>query len=323
MLAGLIICVIITIVGLLLFFINRPEKIEVGTDSRGRKVKIENKDDDGDEEINFSAHTLGKWMSIAGGAVSVIFLILCSIVVVPTGNVAVMVRFERPTGQVLTQGMHLRNILDVPINMSIKTQLFTDDATAASKDLQDVSTTIALNYHLNVVKAVEVYQTIGHDYIGVIANPIIQETAKEITATFNAEDMIVKRPEVKSAIADTLTQRLESRGIVVESVNITNFEFSQSFTDAIEAKVVAAQNVLQATNKLEQVKVEAQMAKAKADGDAAAAMSRAEGQATANKTIEESLTDRVLQYYFIDKLGTDVKVWVVPSGQAFTIAPTP
>jgi len=264
---------------------------------------------------------IGWWLAGVGGAIAVITLIVGSIVVVPTGNVAVMVRFQLPTGEILTQGLHGKSLIDTPVNMSIKTQLFTDDATAASKDLQDVATTVALNYRLSADKAAIVYQTIGHDYIGVIANPIIQETVKEVTAKYNAEDMIVKRPEVKEAIASTLTTRLQERGIIVEAVNITNFDFSQSFTDAIEAKVVAAQNVLQAQNKLLQVQVEAQMTEAKAKGDAAAAIARANGQAEANRVIAESLTDEVLRYYFMDKLGADVKVWVVPENQAFTVNP--
>lgn len=260
---------------------------------------------------------------VAGVALllAIVVFILGSIVIVPVGNVAVMVRFQKTTGSVLDNGFHFKPIVDTPVHMSIKTQLFKDDATAASKDLQDVKTSIAINYHLNKSKAQDVYQTIGHDYINIIANPIVQETIKEITANFNAEDMIVRRPEVKDAIATALTTRLQGRGIVTESVNITNFEFSQTFTAAIEAKVVAAQNVLQAQNKLLQVQVEAQQAEAEAKGFAAAAIARANGQAEANKIINESLTDKVLQYYFIDKLGTDVKVWVVPEGQVFSVTP--
>ncbi len=308
----LCICVVATIIGVIMWLGN-PAKKKVVADSRRSYSS--------DEYSGGDIRKAGMWLTMIAGTLTVILFIACSVVIVPTGNVAVMVRFQKPTGEILDQGMHGKNILDGPVNMSIKTQLFTDDATAASKDLQDVATTVALNYHLEAAKAAIVYQTIGHDYIAVIANPVIQETVKEVTANFNAEDMIVKRPDVKNAISNTLTQRLEARGIVVESVNITNFDFSQSFTDAIEAKVVAAQNVLQSQNKLLQVQVEAQQAEALAKGTAAAAIARANGQAEANRILEQSLTDKVLQYMFIDKMGSNVQVWVVPQEQAFTIAP--
>ncbi len=307
----LCICAVATIIGVIMW-LGSPRRKKVASTSR---YSSDN------EYIGGDIRKAGMWLTMIAGVLTVVLFIACSVVIVPTGNVAVMLRFQKPTGEILDQGMHGKNILDGPVNMSIKTQLFTDDATAASKDLQDVATTVALNYHLEASKAVVVYQTIGHDYIAVIANPVIQETVKEITANYNAEDMIVKRPEVKNAISNTLTQRLEARGIVVESVNITNFDFSQSFTDAIEAKVVAAQNVLQAQNKLLQVQVEAQQAEALAKGTAAAAIARANGQAEANRILEQSLSDKVLRYMFIDKMGADVKVWVVPEDQAFTVAP--
>jgi regulator of protease activity HflC (stomatin/prohibitin superfamily) len=266
-------------------------------------------------------HKAGWWLLAVASVLSVASFIICLIVIVPTGNVAVMVRFQKPTGEVLEQGIHSKNIVDGPIMLSIRTQLFKDDVTAASKDLQDVKTSIAINYHLDQYRAKEVYQTIGYNYIDIIANPIVQETIKEVTAKYNAEDMIIKRPEVKNVIAEALTTRLQVRGIAVESVNITNFEFSKSFTDAIESKVVAAQSVLQSQNKLLQVGVEAQQAKALAEGTADAAVARADGQAKANAILEASLTDKVLQYMFIDKMGGNVQVWVIPQNQAFTIAP--
>jgi regulator of protease activity HflC (stomatin/prohibitin superfamily) len=232
-----------------------------------------------------------------------------------------MVRFQKTTGVIYENGLHWKALIDTPVNMSVKTQLFEDEATAASKDLQDVSTKIAINYKLDFKEAAVVYQTIGRDYISVIANPVVQETVKEVTAKYNAEDMILKRTDVKNDITTALVTRLATRGIITESVNIINFDFSDEFTKAIEAKVVAVQKVLEAENKLRQIEVEARQAEQVAKGEAAAAIARANGQAEANRIVDASLTENVLRYYFIDKLGSDVKVWVVPDNQAFTISP--
>ena len=253
--------------------------------------------------------------------IALIIFLAGSIIVVPNGHAGVMVRFQKTTGVIYENGLHWKALIDTPINMSVKTQLFEDEATAASKDLQDVSTKIAINYKLDFKEAAVVYQTIGRDYISVIANPVVQETVKEVTAKYNAEDMILKRTDVKNDITTALITRLATRGIVTESVNIINFDFSDEFTKAIEAKVVAVQKVLEAENKLRQIEVEARQAEQVAKGEAAAAIARANGQAEANRIVDASLTENVLRYYFIDKLGSDVKVWVVPDNQALTISP--
>jgi len=262
-----------------------------------------------------------KWFLGIPFILAIAIFFIGSIIVVPNGHAGVMVRFQKTTGVIYENGLHWKNIIDTPVNMSIKTQLFEDEATAASKDLQDVSTKIAINYKLDFKEAAVVYQTIGRDYISVIANPVVQETVKEVTAKYNAEDMILKRTDVKNDITTALVTRLATRGIVTESVNIINFDFSDEFTKAIEAKVVAVQKVLEAENKLRQIEVEARQAEQVAKGEAAAAIARANGQAEANKIVDASLTEKVLRYYFIDKLGSDVKVWVIPDNQAFTVSP--
>ena len=214
--------------------------------------------------------------------------------------------------------------------MSVQTQKYEANATSASKDLQDVNTTIALNWHLDPGMADEVYRSLGLDFIERIAAPAIQETVKQVTARYIAEDLILKRDEVKAAITENLSNRLLQRGIVTETVSITNFKFSDTFTAAIEAKVAAEQAVLEAKNKLERVKVEAQQAEAQAKGEADARIAKATGEAeyirivteaqvTANQAIAESLTPEVLQYILLDRLGDDIKVMVIPSGQGLDL----
>jgi len=272
----------------------------------------------------------GKIFSIIGVLAMVIGIFLTSFTIVPSGNRGILLRFGKVEG-IKSEGLNMRAPFIESVElMSVRTQLYESDATAASKDLQDVTAKIAINYRVEPSKVGYIYQTIGMRYIDVIAHPAIQETVKEITARFNAEDMILKRAEVKDAIVNALTTRLSQRDIITESINITNFEFSSEFTRAIEDKVVAQQNALQAQNKLEQVKVEAQQAKARAEGEANAAIAKAQGQAqaiqivtdaqaAANAKISPSLTNQVLQYIFYDRLGSDVKVVVIPAGSSLAL----
>lgn len=140
---------------------------------------------------------------------------------------------------------------------------------AASKDLQAVSTSIALNYHLKPLAVRDVYRSVRQDYEARIIEPAVQEAVKAATALFTAEELITKRPAVKIEMKNYMQARLESQGIYVDDISITNFAFSENFEKSIEQKVTAEQEALTAKNKLEQTKFEAeqQLTKARAEAE--------------------------------------------------------
>ncbi len=272
-----------------------------------------------------------RFWGIAGIACGVLLVvgsfIAGSFTTIPAGQRGVVIRFGAVTGNILGEGLRTKvPFIDSVVKMSVQTQKYEASSTAASRDLQDVKTAIALNWRLDPGAATEVYKTLGLEFINRIAAPAIQETIKQITARYNAEDLILKREEVKAAITESLSARLLERGIITETVSITDFQFSTTFIAAIEAKVAAEQSVLEARNKLERVKVEAQQREAEAKGEASARIAKAEGEAeyirvvtdaqvAANNAIAQSLTPQVLQYVMLDRLGDDIKVMVIPSGQ--------
>ncbi|MFC1944801.1 prohibitin family protein, partial [Chloroflexota bacterium] len=179
------------------------------------------------------AGTIG---SIAGVVIIIASIILTSLVTIPAGHRGVVIRFGAVTGSILDEGLQTKlPFIDSVETMSVQTQKYEVDAVSASQDLQDVNTTIALNWHLDPSTAHEVYRDLGLDYISRLAAPAIQETVKQVTAKYIAEDLILKRDEVKAAITENLSIRLSERGIVTETVSITNFQFSDTFTAAIEA----------------------------------------------------------------------------------------
>jgi len=286
-----------------------------------------NKGSQGDPKARFQ----GRIGIIIGVVVIVASIIAGSFTTIPAGHRGVVIRFSAVTGSILNEGLQMKlPFIDSVVKMSVQTQKYETDSSAITNDLQDVSTTIALNWKLDPGMAAEVYRTLGLEFIDRIAAPAIQETIKQITAQFNAEDLILRREEVKNAITESLANRLRGRGIITELVSITNFQFSETFTAAIEAKVAAEQAVLEATNKLERVKVEAQQREAEARGEADARIAKAigeaeyirivtEAQVAANQAIAESLTPEVLQYILLDRLGEDIKVMVIPSGQGLDL----
>jgi prohibitin 2 len=247
--------------------------------------------------------------------VAVATLLSTSFVTVAAGSVGVVTQFGAVTGTTFGQGLHLKiPFIQGVTKMDIRTRKYTAaQLTAASKDLQNVTTTIAINYKLDLAQATTVYRTIGMEYMEVIAHPAIQETVKEITAKYNAEECITNRAAVKDAIATALIERLSIRGIITESVNITDFQFSPEFTAAIEAKVVAQQQIETAQNTLERMRVEAEQAVVVATGQANAAIAAAQGQAQANKIVAESLSPEILASMLYGKIGLNDKIIIVPN----------
>lgn len=190
---------------------------------------------------------------------------------VRTGQVGVMVRLGAVTGKVLEPGFHLKTPFITSVKkINIQTNKEQADANAASKDLQTVNATIALNYSIKTDSVIQLFSQIGTDYKARIIDPFIQEAVKAVTAKYTAEELITKREEVGESIKSHLTEKLEPVGIVVQGISIVNFNFSHSFNEAIEAKVTAEQNALAAKNKLQQVQFEAEQAVAEAQGKAKA-----------------------------------------------------
>jgi len=268
---------------------------------------------------------------IIGVVMIVASLIFGSFTTIPAGHRGVVIRFSAVTGTILNEGLQMKlPFFDSVVKMSVQTEKYETGAASASRDLQDVNTTIALNWRLDPSMAAEVYRTLGLEYINRIAAPAVQETIKQVTAKYIAEDLILKREAVKNEIQENLSNRLLERGIITETVSITEFQFSATFVAAIEAKVAAEQAVWEARNKLERVKVEAQQAEAQAKGEADARIASAigeaeyirivtEAQVAANQSISESLTPEILQYILLDRLGEEIKIMVVPSGQGLDL----
>lgn len=201
----------------------------------------------------------------------IIYLIFSLVVIVGAGNRGVVTRFGAVTGKIFGEGLHFKiPIVEGVRIFDVKVQKEQTSAAAASKDLQTVSSEIALNYHVNPMSVAKIYQEVGIDYKGRIIEPALQEAVKATTAKYTAEELITKREQVRDDIKLLIKTKIESKGFYIDEFNIVNFDFSESFNSAIEAKVTAEQSALAARNKLEQIKFEAEQKIAEAKGKAEA-----------------------------------------------------
>jgi regulator of protease activity HflC (stomatin/prohibitin superfamily) len=210
---------------------------------------------------------------IGWGIVAIILIVIIfgSFYTISAGTRGVLVTLGNPNDAIITEGLHFKApFIQSIIKMDIKTQKDEVEATSASKDLQTVNAKIAVNYHLESSSAPRIYQEVGIDYVNRILSPAIQESTKASTAQYTAEELITKREQVRETIKSLLIEKMGKRGIVIEDVLITNFDFSESFNQAIEAKVTAEQNALKEFNQLKAVEYQAQQRVSQATGEAEA-----------------------------------------------------
>jgi len=200
-----------------------------------------------------------KIIAIAGSNfILFLIIVLSPFTLVNAGHRSVIVRFGEVQNQVLNEGFHFISPFDSPKEYDIRTQKIEVGADAASRDLQSVSTTIAVNFHVNPEFVHSLYQETAGKFQTTLIDPAIQESVKAATAQFTADELITKREEVKMAMSTALTSREAMKFFIVEDVSIVNFSFSESFNSAIEKKVQAEQDALASKNKLEQTKYEAE-----------------------------------------------------------------
>lgn len=224
-------------------------------------------------------------------------VIFGSFVVVKSGYVGVTTTLGKVTGE-MQPGFNWKiPFVQHVTQMNVQVQKEQTDAAAASKDLQTVDTVVALNYHLDHSQVSNVYVNLSPDYSNRIIDPAIQETLKAVTATFDAEDLLVSRQEVSKETDIELIQKLQPRGIIVDQVSIINFKFSPEFSQAIEQKQVAQQDAQRAQYTLQKAQLDAQ----------------------ANQVQQAALTDQILEQQAIAKWNGVMPTTVGGSSTIFSI----
>ena len=190
----------------------------------------------------------------------------------------------------LEEGLHfVMPFADDVVNIEVRTLLFVKGTSSASKDLQTVTTEVTVNYVPNPETVNILYKEVGLNYQNRIIAPAVEEVVKQVTANYNAEELITKRALVKSDIENEITTRLNVFNIQTQIISITDFQFSDLFSRAIESKVEAEQKAQKAENDLKRIEVEARQAEAQAIGIAKANVAQAEGEAEAIRVINAAL----------------------------------
>ena len=236
-----------------------------------------------------------KIVAIAVVAVVVLLTAVNCFTIVDAGHTGVVVTLGKVNEGVLQEGLHIKAPFIQKIvridNRIVKLEF---DTEAFSKDLQTVSTTIAINYRVDTSKSYSIYKNIGANYEDVLVTPAVNEVLKAITAKYTAEESVTNRTLISDGLIKGLNEKLNNIGLYVTDVNIINFDFSEAFIDAIEEKQVAEQKLLKA-------ETEKQTAITNAEAQAQTTKIKAEAEAEANNKIKASLNEDIIPSKFYDK----------------------
>jgi len=224
-------------------------------------------------------------------AVILFITLLSSVTIVEAGHAGIVLKLGAVQSATLDEGLHFRlPYITSIVKMNVRTQIAEATCTAASRDLQTITTTVAINYHADKAQAADLYKRVALGYEVTLIQPALQESVKAVTARFSAEEMITKRQEVSGQIKEELAKKISPYGLVIEIFNITNLEFSAEFNSAIEAKQTAQQNALKAEQDLARIKMEAQQE-----------IEKAKAEAESLRIKREQITEQMLRLEWIKK----------------------
>lgn len=194
---------------------------------------------------------------IIGIVVIALIVIANCITTVPTGYVGIKTRFGKVQDDVITEGMNIKvPFIEKIVKIDCKTQKVEVENATATRDLQEVTFKIAVNFNIVKNTANELYRSTGKNYEDIILNPSILESIKAVTAQYTAEELITKRSEVSNKMQETLKEKVEGKGFNIVDFNIIDLDFSAEYNQAIEKKQVAEQQAKQAQYELEKARVE-------------------------------------------------------------------
>ena len=264
---------------------------------------------------------IGKIFLIVGAVILVVVMATLCFTTVPTGYTGIVTTFGKVEGYTFDAGFHIKSPFQKVIKMDNRTQKAVETLQAFSSDIQQVDISIAVNYSIDQTTAERLYKTVGQEYYTKILYPRLMENTKSVFSKYTAEMLIAYREQLSSEITALVVADVGSYGITVSSISVQDIDFTDAFTNAVEAKQVAQQNKLTAETEQAQLTMQAeqeaarQVIKANADAEQAKIAAQAElevtkiqadaaeyaglKEAAKNRAIAQSITPELVQYYYI------------------------
>ena len=276
------------------------------------------------------------WASLVAVVLAVIVLVAGCIAIVPTGYTGILTTFGRVEDKTIGAGFNFIAPWQSVVKMDNRTQKVQIQTSAFSSDIQQVDLLLAVNYCIDQSTAQELYRTVGTNYYDNIMFPRIQENTKAVFSQYTAENLIAKRDMLSDQVQENTSNDMKRYGITIVSISIEDIDFTDAFTNAVEAKQVAAQEKLTEQTKQEQktmeeeaaakraviaANAEANKAVIAANADlevvkiqAEASLFAGQREAEMNQRISEALSDKLIWYYWIKQWDGELPTTVLGEG---------
>ena len=227
-----------------------------------------------------------------------LIIFFASTTIVPTGHIGVVTLYSKVQDEYLDAGFHLiKPFVEDVHDVDIRTQKYSNTVEGSAKDLQIVNITLSINYQIRAEKASTLYANVGANYEDTILNPALQSGLKSAMAQFTAEEMVTKRSEVATAIANELNVRLEEY-FLISAVNIENIGFTDEYNKAIEAKTTNQQKAEAEKAQLEIIKVQNEQK-----------INTAEAEAKIRELQSQSVTEKSLEQLRLEIQREMIQKW--------------
>ena len=264
---------------------------------------------------------IGRTILIVSAVLVFVIVALCCVTTVPTGYTGIVTTFGRVEPYTFDAGFHVKSPFQRVVKMDNRTQKAVESLQAFSSDIQQVDILIAVNYSIDQSTAEKLYKTVGEEYYSKILYPRLLENTKAIFSKYTAEKLVAYRETLSTEITALVVEDVKDYGITVSPIAVQDIDFTDAFTNAVEAKQVAAQNKLTAETEQARLTMQAeeeahrQVIKAQADAEQAKIAAKAElevtkiqadaaeyaglKEAAKNRAVAESITPELVRYYYI------------------------
>jgi regulator of protease activity HflC (stomatin/prohibitin superfamily) len=171
--------------------------------------------------------------------------------------------------------------IDSVVTISTRTEKRTyENLQSYSRDVQEASIQVSVNYRIDPLKAAEIYAQYGQTYAERIIDPVVPQRLKEVFGQYQATTVVSDRTklgqEVEKSIRDSVP-----KDFLIDSVQIENIDFSDAYEQAIEAAAQAEAEVRKVRNELERERFEAEKGFVQAQAAAKSRRERAQADADA------------------------------------------
>lgn len=292
--------VVIGLVGLFFIRASKPAESRRGRDDNDRRI-------------------LGIVLSIF----SLVLLVIGSFVVsfrpIEAGHIGIVYQFGGIVGQIGEGANFIAPWRSVRVaNIQVQSHTF-EKLDSFSQETQDVFVRAVLNIRVSPQAVQELYRTVGPNYFQVLVAPRVAQNFKDETVKYKSVDIAPNREEIRATVGQRLERELSPHSIEVVSLLLENIDFRSEFKNAIEKKQIATQNALEEEQRILVAQRQAEQSVKTAEGQAKSITVVANGQAEANRLLSESLTEPLIRYTLIQKIGPDIKVMILPAGQEFIL----